>query len=214
MSKRSHHHNPAAHPRSRLMSARRKTPSLTHKPDPSASPTSSFSSVPRQQRVLNCGKQTASPPSSKRETDRKMLSHGKMLTVHADCLLEDIACVLVAQTKDAKIVYVIRCHITRTRIHMSVKRLARAHHNNGRNLFLPIECMLQTIQSLKTKKRTYSPGALFNCGRTGSDVIGCHRQTRCVFVCMLQTRVTLTASPIATPEDAVRSSHEGEQMLF
>ncbi len=37
------------------------------------------------------------------------------------------------------------------------------------------------------------------CGRAGSDVIGCHRPTGGVFVCMLQTRVTLTAFPIATP---------------
>ncbi len=31
------------------------------------------------------------------------------------------------------------------------------------------------------------------CGRASSDVIGCHRPTGCVFVCMLQTWVTLTA---------------------
>ncbi len=31
------------------------------------------------------------------------------------------------------------------------------------------------------------------------DVIGCRRPTGGVFVCMLQTRVTLTAFPIATP---------------
>ncbi len=37
------------------------------------------------------------------------------------------------------------------------------------------------------------------CGRAGSDVIGCRRPTGGVFVCMLQTRVTLTAFPIATP---------------
>ncbi len=37
------------------------------------------------------------------------------------------------------------------------------------------------------------------CGRAGSDVIGCHRPTGCVFICMLQTRVTLTAFPIVTP---------------
>ncbi len=46
---------------------------------------------------------------------------------------------------------------------------------------------------------TYFPGAPLYCGRTGSDVIGCRRPTGGVFVCMLQTRVTLTAFPIATP---------------
>ncbi len=60
--------------------------------------------------------------------------------------------------------------------------------------------MLQTEQSLKTKKRmTYFPGTPLYCGRAGSDVIGCCRPTGGVFVCMLQTRVTLTAFPIATP---------------
>ncbi len=69
MSKRSHHHNPAVHPRSRPMSARRKAPFLTHPPDPFVRPTSSVSSVPRQQKVLNCGKQMAAPPYTKRGTD-------------------------------------------------------------------------------------------------------------------------------------------------
>ncbi len=37
-------------------------------------------------------------------------------------------------------------------------------------------------------------------GRAGSDVIGCHWPTGGVFICMLHTRVTLTAfPPIATP---------------
>ncbi len=34
----------------------------------------------------------------------------------------------------------------------------------------------------------YSPGTLLYCDRAGSDVIGCRRQTSCVFVYMLQTR--------------------------
>ncbi len=37
------------------------------------------------------------------------------------------------------------------------------------------------------------------CGRAGSDVIGCLRPTSGVFVCMLQTQVTLMAFPIGTP---------------
>ncbi len=44
-------------------------PSLTHRPDPPASPTISFSSVPRSRWVPNRGKQTADPLSSKRGTD-------------------------------------------------------------------------------------------------------------------------------------------------
>ncbi len=46
---------------------------------------------------------------------------------------------------------------------------------------------------------TYFPSAPLYCGRAGSDVIGCRRPTGGVFVCMLQTRVTLTVFPIATP---------------
>ncbi len=37
------------------------------------------------------------------------------------------------------------------------------------------------------------------CGRAGSDVMGCRRPTSGVLYCMLQTRVTLKAFPIATP---------------
>ncbi len=49
-------------------------------------------------------------------------------------------------------------------------------------------------RKLQTKKwMTYFPGAPLYCGCTGSDVISCRRPTGVVFVCMLQTRVTLTA---------------------
>jgi len=52
----------------------------------------------------------------------------------------------------------------------------------------------------QTKKwMTYFPGTPLYCGRAGSDVIGCRRPTCGVFVCILQTRVTLTTFPIATP---------------
>ncbi len=51
---------------------------------------------------------------------------------------------LLDQTKDAKTVCDIRCQITRTRIHKSLKSLASARHNNGRKSFLPVECTLQT----------------------------------------------------------------------
>ncbi len=47
---------------------------------------------------------------------------------------------------------------------------------------------------------TYFTSAPLYCGsRDSSDVIGCCRPTSGVFICMLQTRVTLTAFPIATP---------------
>ncbi len=78
-------------------------------------------------------------------------------------------------------------------MHTSLKRLASARQSNSRKSFLPLECTLQTKQSLKTKKRmTCFP---LYCGHAGSDVIGCRRPTGGVFVCMLQTRVTLTTFP-------------------
>ncbi len=120
--------------------------------------------------------------------------------MQAECPAEDFKCMLLAQTKDAKIVCVIRCQITRTWIHTSLKRLASARHNNGRIPFLHIECTLQIKQSLKTKKMDdVLPGAPLYCSRAMSDIIGCRRPTCGVFVCMLQTRVKLTAFPIATP---------------
>ncbi len=99
MSERSHRHNPAVHSCSRPTRAKRGGPSLTHRPYPTANPTISFASVPRQRWVPNRGKQTAAPLSLKRGTDESR-------RVHADFPLKDIACVLLAQTKDAKTV----CH--------------------------------------------------------------------------------------------------------
>ncbi len=43
------------------------------------------------------------------------------------------------------------------------------------------------------------PGAPLYCGRVGSDVIVCRRPTYGIFICMLQTRLTLTAFPISNP---------------
>ncbi len=111
-----------------------------------------------------------------------------------------IACVFLAQTKNAKIVCVIEYQIARTRIHTLLKCLASARYDNRQKIVLLSECTLQTKQSVKTKEvdDVFSWRPLY-CGRAGSDVIGCRRPTGCVFICMLQTRVTLTVFPIATP---------------
>ncbi len=58
--------------------------------------------------------------------------------------------------------------------------------------------MLRTQASDEEVDDVFSRRPLY-CGRAGNDVIGCRRPTGFVFVCMLQTRVTLTAFPIATP---------------
>ncbi len=81
-----------------------------------------------------------------------------------------------------------------------LKRLASARHDNREKTVLLPDCTLQTKQSMKTKEvdDVFSRRPLY-CGRAGSDVIGCRWPTSGVFVCMLQTRVTLTLFPIATP---------------
>ncbi len=77
-------------------------------------------------------------------------------------------CVLHAQTKDATVVCVIGCQITRTRIHTLPKRLASARHSRVRKtVLLPDSlCTLQTNQSVKTKKlMMYSPGGTYIVAR-------------------------------------------------
>ncbi len=66
---------------------------------------------------------------------RAELPHREPLTMHANRPLKDIACVLHAQTKDATVVCVIGCQITRTRIHTLPKRLASARHSRVRKLY-------------------------------------------------------------------------------
>ncbi len=58
--------------------------------------------------------------------------------------------------------------------------------------------MLRTQASDEEVDDVFSRGPLY-CGRAGSDFLGFRRPTVCVFICMLQTRVTLTVFPIATP---------------
>ncbi len=107
---------------------------------------------------------------------------------------------LFAQTKDAKIVCVIGCQITRTRIHTLLKRLASVRHDNREKTVLFPDCTLQTKQLVKTKKvdDVFSRHPLY-CGRAGSDVIGCHRPIGGVFIYVCFRHEFWTAFPIATP---------------
>ncbi len=87
-------------------------------------PAISIASVPRQRWVSNRGKQTAAP-SFLEKRDRR----DGALTVHADCPLKDIACVLFRPNNRPTIVCVIGCQITRTRSTHNLKRLASARHD-------------------------------------------------------------------------------------
>ncbi len=116
---------------------------------------------------------------------RVELFHREQLTVHADCPFKDITCMPLAQTKDATIVCVIGCQITRTRIHTLPKRLASARHDKTRKtVFLP-ECTLQTdfrpVSEDEEENDVSSRHPLY-CGRAGSDVMGCRRPTSGVFI--------------------------------
>ncbi len=109
--------------RSRPTHAKRGGPSLTHRPS-NCNPAISIASVPRQRWVPNRGKQTAAPLSSKRGTDRTELSHSARRLPPQRHRVRALR-----PNKDATIVCVIGCQITRTRIHHNLKRLASARHD-------------------------------------------------------------------------------------
>ncbi len=187
MSERLHHHNPAARPRSRP--TREKESSLSNSSARYKLRTPRFYSPPclgsGGSRIAGSRRLPLFP--RKEGQTRAELFDRKQLTVHADFPLEDIACPLLAQTKDATIVCVIGCQIARTRIHTLLKCLASACHDNREKIVLLPECTLQTKQSVKTKEvdDVFSRHPLY-CGRVVSDAIGCRRPTGCVFVYMLQ----------------------------
>ncbi len=103
---------------------------LTHRPHPTAN---FITSVPRQRWVPNRGKQTAAPLSSERGTGRERSFYIEKAHSARRFPLKDIACVLVAQTKDAKIVCVIA--VGPDFPTHNVKRLASARHLIERKLY-------------------------------------------------------------------------------
>ncbi len=164
MSERSHHHNPAAHSRSRPTREKGAVPFQLIGHQQLRTPR--FHSPPC---LGNGGSWIAGsrrlPLFPRKEGQaRAELPHREPLTTHANRPLKDIACVLHAQTKDATVVCVIGCQITRTRIHTLPKRLASARHSRVRKtVLLPDSlCTLQTNQSVKTKKlMMYPPGGTY-----------------------------------------------------
>ncbi len=136
--------------------------------------------------------------------------------MHANRPLKDIACVLHAQTKDATVVCVIGCQITRTRIHTLPKRLASARHSRVRKLYsyqIHSARFKQTSQWRRKSWWCILPAALI-LWHAGSDVMGCRRPTGGVFSYVSSDRVTLRAFPVATPRGRSSSSHEGEHHLL
>ncbi len=212
MSERSHHHNPAAHSRSRP--TREKGRSLSNS-------SATYNCEPHDLIRLRA---SATVGLESREADgcpsflekegqaRAELPHREPLTMHANRPLKDIACVLHAQTKDATVVCVIGCQITRTRIHTLPKRLASARHSRVRKLYsyqIHSARFKQTSQWRRKSWWCMLPAALI-LWHAGSDVMGCRRPTGGVFTYVSSDRVTLRAFPVATPRGRSSSSHEGE----
>ncbi len=215
MSERSHHHNPAAHSRSRPTREKGAVPFQLIGHHQLRTPR--FHSPPC---LGNGGSWIAGsrrlPLFPRKEGQaRAELPHREPLTMHANRPLKDIACVLHAQTKDATVVCVIGCQITRTRIHTLPKRLASARHSRVRKLYsyqIHSARFKQTSQWRRKSWWCILPAALI-LWYAGSDVMGCRRPTGGVFSYVSSDRVTLRAFPVATPRGRSSSSHEGEPDL-
>ncbi len=216
MSERSHHHNPAAHSRSRPTREKGAVPFQLIGHHQLRTPR--FHSPPC---LGNGGSWIAGsrrlPLFPRKEGQaRAELPHREPLTMHANRPLKDIACVLHAQTKDATVVCVIGCQITRTRIHTLPKRLASARHSRVRKLYsyqIHSARFKQTSQWRRKSWWCILPAALI-LWYAGSDVMGCRRPTGGVFSYVSSDRVTLRAFPVATPRGRSSSSHEGEHRLW
>ncbi len=210
MSERSHHHNPAAHSRSRP--TREKGRSLsTYRPHPTANPTISPPCLGNGGSWIAGSRRLPLFPRKEGQA-RAELPHREPLTMHANRPLKDIVCVLHAQTKDATVVCVIGCQITRTRIHTLPKRLASARHSRVRKLYsyqIHSARFKQTSQWRRKSWWCILPAALI-LWHAGSDVMGCRQPTGGIFTYVSSDRVTLRAFPVATPRGCSSSSHEGE----
>ncbi len=207
MSERSHHHNPAAHSRSRPTHAKRGGPSLTHRPYPTANPAISIASVPRQRWVSNRGKQTAAPLSSKRGTDENGASHSarrlppqrhRVRALRPNKRRNDRVCHRVSNNED-------------TDPHtISNALLVLAMINKGKLYsYQNARFFKQTSQWRRKSWWCMLPAALI-LWHAGSDVMGCRRPTGGVFKYVSSDTSHAEAFPVATPRGRSSSSHEGE----
>ncbi len=210
MSERSHHHNPAAHSRSRPTHAKKGGPSLTHRPYPTANPAISIASVPRQRWVSNRGKQTAAPLSSKRGTDENGASHSarrlppqrhRVRALRPNKRRNDRVCHRVSNNED-------------TDPHtISNALLVLAMINKGKLYsYQNARFFKQTSQWRRKSWWCNLPAALI-LWHAGSDVMGCRRPTGGVFKYVSSDTSHAEAFPVATPRGRSSSSHEGELLV-
>ncbi len=133
-----------------------------------------------------------------RDTPRDYLSNQSWASCTQIFPLKDIACVLLAQTKDAKIVCVIGNNED-TDPHTSW-RLASARHDIKETVFLPECTFLQTDQSVKTKKRMmYSPGGPYIMVAPIVKSWLSPANGWCFYICIFRHESRWRRSPIATP---------------
>ncbi len=178
---------------------------LTHRPPPTAN---SITSMPRQRWVPNRGKQTAAPLSLDRGTGRERSFYIEKAHSARRFPLKDIACVLFAQTKDAKIVCIIAVGLDFST--HNLKRLASARHLIERKLYsCQIARFKQTSQWRRKSWWCILPAALI-LWHAGSDVMGCRRPTGGVFKYVSSDTSHAEAFPVATPRGRSSSSHGGE----
>ncbi len=213
MSERSHHHNPAAHSRSRPTREKGAVPFQLIGHHQLRTPR--FHSPPC---LGNGGSWIAGsrrlPLFPRKEGQaRAELPHREPLTTHANRPLKDIACVLHAQTKDATVVCVIGCQITRTRIHTLPKRLASARHSRVRNCTLTRFTLHASNKPVSEDEKAddVSSRRHLYCGTPVVTSWAVAGQQVVFFSYVSSDRVTLRAFPVATPRGRSSSSHEGEQ---
>ncbi len=217
MSERSHHHNPAAHSRSRPTREKGAVPFQLIGHHQLRTPR--FHSPPC---LGNGGSWIAGsrrlPLFPRKEGQaRAELPHREPLTTHANRPLKDIACVLHAQTKDATVVCVIGCQITRTRIHTLPKRLASARHSRVRKLYSYqihfLHASNKTVSEDEKADDVSSRRHLY-CGTPVVTSWAVAGQQVVFFSYVSSDRVTLRAFPVATPRGRSSSSHEGESYFL
>ncbi len=182
---------------------------LTHRPHTTAN---FITSVPRQRWVPNRGKQTAAPLSSDRGTGRERSFYIEKAHSARRFPLKDIACMLFAQTKDAKIVCIIAVGPDFST--HNLKRLASARHLIERKLYsYQIARFKQTSQWRRKSWWCILPAALI-LWHAGSDVMGCRRPTGGVFKYVSSDTSHAEAFPVATPRGRSSSSHGGEPHIL
>ncbi len=198
MSERSHHHNPAAHSRSRPTHAKKGGPSLTHRPYPTANPAISIASVPRQGGYRIAGSRRLPRTELSHSARRLPPQRHRVRALRPNKRRNDRVCHRVSNNED-------------TDPHtISNALLVLAMINKGKLYsYQNARFFKQTSQWRRKSWWCNLPAALI-LWHAGSDVMGCRRPTGGVFKYVSSDTSHAEAFPVATPRGRSSSSHEGE----